>query len=270
MEIHLTDDFDLDKTARSGQCFRWQRESGGQYRIIHKGAVLRIGRTGEDAFRLNCTEEEYHTLWRPYFDLDENYRLIRQRIDPGVDPFLYAAAAYAQGVRILRQDPWETLVSFIISQNKNIPAIMRSIDLLCRAAGERLEEDCFSFPTPQAVLRLSQAQLMDCKLGYRWKYVQAAAQAVAEGSVTLEALIPAPEEEALARLMELLGVGVKVASCVSLFGLHHINAFPVDVWMKRVLENEYPGGYPFEAYSPYNGIYQQYMFLYYREMGKAA
>ena len=106
-------------------------------------------------------------------------------------------------------------------------------------------------------------------LGYRTKYVKAAAEAVKNKEIDLMALKTSDYETAMEELKKLYGVGEKVANCVALFGLHHINAFPKDVWIKRVLETEYPKGYPFEDYSPYNGIYQQYMFAYYRNGGKA-
>ena len=182
-----------------------------------------------------------------------------------------AAPTYGKGIRILRQDPWEALVSFIISQNKNIPAIKNCIALLCDAAGEHMTDDMgeayAAFPSPEAILGMSEERLRACGLGYRWSYVRSAAQAVAGGAPDLSALMSAEEGETLARLTALPGVGVKVASCASLFGLHHMDAFPVDVWMKRILAHEYPAGYPMDRRRPYNGVYQQYMFFYYRDRG---
>lgn len=122
----------------------------------------------------------------------------------------------------------------------------------------------YAFPDPESIVALKEEQLKACGLGYRWRYVHAAANAVASGEFDLGALCYAGEEELNVSLMSLPGVGIKVASCMSLFGFHRINAFPKDVWIKRILKNEYPQGYPFEKYSPYNGIYQQYMFAYYR------
>ena len=274
MEIQIQDDFDLDKIARSGQCFRWQKEGENTWRIVHKGQCLLIRELGEGRYCLSCSEEAYHTHWRSYFDLDEDYRSIRAKIKAVDDPFLHAACTYGKGIRILRQDPWETLVSFIISQNKNIPSIKNCIALLCAAAGELMTDDMgekyTAFPSPEAILNMSEEQLRACRLGYRWNYVRSAALAVAEGALDISALMPADEEETLAHLTAVPGVGVKVASCVSLFGLHHMDAFPVDVWIKRILANEYPAGYPMERYRPYNGVYQQYMFFYYRDRFSAA
>ena len=274
MEIQIQDDFDLDKIARSGQCFRWQKAGENIWRIVHKGQCISIRELGEGRCHLFCSEEAYYTHWRSYFDLDEDYREIRAKIKAADDPFLHVACTYGKGIRILRQDPWETLVSFIISQNKNIPSIKNCIALLCATAGELMTDDTgekyTAFPSPEAILSMSEEQLRACGLGYRWKYVRSAALAVAEGALDISALMPADQEETLAHLMAVPGVGVKVASCVSLFGLHHMDAFPVDVWIKRILANEYPAGYPLERYRPYNGVYQQYMFFYYRDRSAAA
>ena len=268
MILRLTDDFDPQKIADSGQCFRWTPLPDGGWRILHGGRRLILREAAPQEFDLDCGEAEYAAVWRPYLDLDEDYAQIRARIDPEADPFLYAAAEAQRGLRILRQNPWEALVSFIISQNRNIPAIRKSIELLCRAAGTPCA-DYFAFPSPQAVAALPDGALSACKLGYRAPYLRAAAESVLRGETDLAALRQSPPAEALEALLRLRGVGVKVASCVQLFGLHQLDAFPIDVWMRRVLDSEYPGGYPADRYSPYNGVYQQYMFAYYRERKNA-
>ena len=270
MEIQIKDDLDLNRIADSGQCFRWVKEESGAYRILHRDHILRIRDLGDGEFWLSCTEEEYRDVWYDYFDFGTRYRSVRRRILKKNDPFLYAACTSGKGIRILKQDAWEMLVSFIISQNKNIPAIKKSVELLCEAAGRQLEDSCgryYLFPTPEEILSLSDEDLLACRLGYRCRYVRAAAADVAEGRLDLDALRNAPEETVLRALTGVCGVGIKVANFVSLFGFHHIDAFPIDVWIRRILDNEYPGGYPMEEYSPYNGIYQQYMFYYYRNRG---
>lgn len=268
MIVQISDDFDMDKIAESGQCFRWTRADSNTYRIVAGSSCLYITSLGEDLYEFECPEEEFEGFWRDYLDLGENYRGIRERIDREEDPFLWKAAESEKGIRILRQDPWEMLVTFIISQNRNISSIRRSVELLSESCGE-LKRDprgvsYYAFPTPSAVAGLSQDDLNSCRLGYRCKYVHAAAEAVLGGKIDLEKLLAADEKSTIEALTGLFGVGVKVANCVSLFGLHHVDAFPVDVWVKRILEQEYAEGYPFDRYSPYNGIYQQYMFAYYR------
>ena len=262
------DDFDLARIADSGQCFRFSPMADGSYRVIFKDECLIIRPLGEGAFDAGCTEGEFEQTWRGYFDLDEDYRAIRARIDPGADPVLWRASECEKGIRILRQDPWETLVSFIISQNRNIPAIKRSIELLAALAGPARADarGCAyrGFPGAEEVARLGERGLGQCALGYRAKYVQAVAVAVADGTFDLAALAGASDEEAIEQLTGLYGVGIKVASCVALFGLHRLDAFPEDVWIKRVLASEYADGFPFGAYSPYNGVYQQYLFAHFR------
>ena len=268
MRIQFTDDFDPGLIAESGQCFRWYALGDDRWRVLHGAHCLLLKQTGSQAYDLDCDEAEYDAVWRPYLDMDEGYAAIRERIDPAADPFLYAAAQAQRGRRILRQEPWEALASFIISQNRNIPAIRRSIELLCQAAGapcrDSRGEAYYAFPSPGAVAAMGEEALASCKLGYRDRYLRAAAEAVAAGRVDLAALCRAKPEESLQALLTLKGVGVKVAACVQLFGLHQLDAFPIDVWIRRVLEAEYPGGYPQARYSPYNGVYQQYMFAYYR------
>ena len=219
-------------------------------------------------YRLDCTKNEYDNVWSVYLDMDEDYRSIREKIDVKIDPFLYEAACHERGIRILKQDPWEALISFIISQNRNIPAIKASIEKLAKNAGEKKidsrGEIYYTFPTPQAIADMSDEALAECKLGYRDKYVRRAAVSVCNGEIDLDKIGIGTDDEVLANLTGLYGVGKKVASCMLLFGLHHLDAFPIDVWIKRVLETEYATGYPYDDYSPYNGVYQQYMFAYYR------
>ena len=271
MILDIDDDLDLKKIADSGQCFRWERLGEGRYRVLHGALCLRIRALGGGAFELDCGEAEFDAVWRDYFDLGEDYRAIRARIDPAADPYLYAAAERQKGVRILRQDPWEALVCFLISQNKNIPAIRRSVALLAEACGQkrtdRSGEVYYAFPGPAAVAALDWEALRACSLGYRCAYVHAAAQAVLSGGLDLDRLRDTDGETALSALTGLPGVGPKVASCVCLFGLHLLDAFPKDVWIRRVLAQYYPAGWPFERYAPYNGVYQQYLFAYAREQG---
>ena len=301
MITQISDDFDLKKIAESGQCFRWERidsvienalcspidsidKQGAEkqrnipentshpctYRILAGNSCLYITEldAGQGLYELDCSEENFSSFWHSYFDLGENYRCIRERIDRARDPFLWEAADHEKGIRILRQDPWEMLITFLISQNKNIPGIRRCVESLSQSCGEnRLDSrgiPYYAFPTPQQVASLSDDALAQCRLGYRCKYVKAAAEAVLTEKINLEELIAADEKSAMKSLTALYGVGIKVASCVSLFGLHHVDAFPIDVWVKKILSQEYPDGYPYDQYSPYNGIYQQYMFAYYR------
>ncbi len=270
MILRIEDDFDLDRIADSGQCFRWEKAEQGTYRVLHGAECLYITDRGNACYELDSGEDAFREVWSVYFDLAEDYRRLRERLEGSGDTFLRRAAEAEKGIRILRQDPWEMLISFIISQNRNIPAIRRSIALLAELCGERRTDSrgrtYYAFPAPEALAAADGDSLRRCSLGYRCGYVHAAAEAVMSGAIDLEALRTADEERTMAALTALEGVGPKVASCVSLFGLHHMDAFPKDVWIRRILEREYPEGYPFEAHSPYNGLYQQYMFAYYRKL----
>lgn len=267
--IRIEDDFDLEKIADSGQCFRWQRDGDG-FRIPFRDSLLFIRKVGPQDYEVDCTEEEFDSIWRPYFDLVRSYRAIRGKIKKKDDPVLFEAAKLGQGIRILKQDPWEMLITFIISQRKNIPAIRQAVEAVCRAAGKKKTAndgtEWYMFPSAEEIASLSDEALASCRLGYRDKYVRAAAEAALRGEIDFRKLSALSHEDCLVELQKLYGVGIKVAQCVSLFGLHHLDAFPRDVWILRVLDEVYDGGknYRFDAYAPYNGVMQQYLFEYYR------
>ena len=268
IHIPLSEDFSPLKIAGSGQCFRFRVYEDGRLVIPHRRYCLTLTPEGPDGYAADCDQNEFENIWRPYFDLDTPYAVIRERIG-AEDPYLKAACEAGKGIRILRQDPWETLVSFLISQNRNIPAIKKSIELMCAAAGgDGAREDIPPFPGPEAVAALGEEGLLRCRVGYRAKYITAAARAAMEGAFDPSRLGRLTMPDCVGDLKTLYGVGEKVARCVALYGFHHLDAFPVDVWIRRVLDREYPGGYPFDRYAPYNGVYQQYMFEYERSIGR--
>jgi 3-methyladenine DNA glycosylase/8-oxoguanine DNA glycosylase len=176
MIVTIHDDFDPGRIADSGQCFRWEPVEPDTYRIIAGAECLYLTALDENRYELTCSEGSFVAFWRSYLDLDENYTRIRSRIDPASDPFLSPAAEHEKGIRILRQDPWEMLVTFIISQNRNIPAIRRSVELLAETCGERRIDSrgrpYYAFPPPSAVADLSEEELTKCRLGYRCRYIQ--------------------------------------------------------------------------------------------------
>ncbi|MDR3277152.1 MAG: DNA-3-methyladenine glycosylase 2 family protein [Oscillospiraceae bacterium] len=180
------------------------------------------------------------------------------------------AARFGAGLRLLRQDKWEALASFILSQCNNIPRIKQLIEALCREFGDPIPfggDTYYTFPPPERLAGRSEADLAPLRAGYRAKYILSAAEAVASGALDLEGLALKSPEEALAALKRLDGVGDKVASCAVLFGLHLLDAFPIDTWMKKAIAERYGGVLDPKIFSPYAGIAQQYIF-YYERSGK--
>lgn len=268
LRLRTEDDLDLERIFTCGQCFRWRRTGPGEYTGVAMGRALRLRQEG-DTLLLRCSAEEFGAVWRDYFDLDRDYRAIRRRL--AIDDFMRAASDFGAGIRILRQDGWEALCSFILSQCCNIPRITGMIEALCRAFGEPVSyegETFYTFPGPDRLAGLREEELAPLRAGYRAKYVLSAARAVSSGAMDLEAAARGTPEEAVAMLRSLPGVGDKVASCAVLFGLGMTDAFPVDVWMRRALREHYPDGLDPRVFSPWAGIAQQYIFHYARSGGQ--
>ena len=247
-----------------------------KYEII--ATDLRVtARQLADGMELDCDEDEYERFWRSYFDIEcgTDYAAIIDSVDPS-DEYLTRVAREGRGIRILRQDLWEMIVTFLISQQNNIPRIHKCIENICREYGRYMEADVgtgpegadgggyYAFPTAEALAVLDEDDLMPCNLGYRSKYVVRAARAVAEGTLDLDALHRMDHADARARLLEVYGIGNKVADCICLFALHHIESFPIDTHIRQVLEREYgtdfDDHFPFDRYHDHLGVLQQYMF----------
>ncbi len=259
------DRFDPDLTFFCGQCFRW-REENGAYLGVAGGKVGRLLKTEDGLLLQEETPGDFQSFWKSYFDLEEDYSLLRQDLLSRC-PALTEAAGELRGIRILRQEPWEALCSFIISQNNHIPRIRGIVERLCETFGEPLLEGLFSFPSPQALANRSVQELSPLRAGFRAEYLLDAARKVSEGKVDLSALPTLSLEEARARLMTIRGVGPKVAECTLLYGLHFLQAFPVDVWMKKALAGPFSGLRP-EDLGPYAGLAQQWIFHFTRTAGE--
>lgn len=262
-------DFDLDKISRSGQCFRMDQIRGeeGKYAIIAFGRYLKIEQIKEEvnSYFFSCLEEEWETIWKTYFDYETNYGRIYQKVD-NKDAYMREAVLFGSGIRILRQDLFETIICFIISQQNNIPRIKKCVENLCRNFGEKKqnfkEEDYYTFPTPEKLSTLTLEDMKSCGLGYRDKYILKTAQMIKDKEVDLNMLPGMGYEESKKELLKLCGVGIKVAECICLFALHHVDAFPIDTHIQAVLCCHYPEGFPFERYKGFAGILQQYAFYY--------
>ncbi|MCL2391672.1 MAG: DNA-3-methyladenine glycosylase 2 family protein [Oscillospiraceae bacterium] len=266
VEISAIADFNLEKTFECGQCFRWDADENGVYTGIALGRVARLRGEGSSIF-ISGTIEDFETVWRSYFDLDKDYLKIRQQLS--IDPFMKEATQFGAGIRILRQDKWEALCSFIISQCNNIPRIKKIISILSMEFGDKINFDglvFYSFPSAQRIAALCEADLAPLRCGYRAQYILSAARAVANKEIDLDSLAQATSEHARKKLKALHGVGDKVADCVLLFGLNKLDAFPIDVWMKRAMSEHYGKRFDPSIFSPYAGIAQQYIFHYTRNI----
>lgn len=237
--------FNLQSITECGQAFRWHREEGGAayvgvvnshiYRVLQKGSTLYITTSNN--------ENDSREFIKNYFDIDTDYTSIENRLIRDFD--LGRAVAFSSGNRILKQDPWETTISFIISANNSIPNIKRTIENIARAYGDPIEFEgriyC-SFPEPEKLAGLAEDELRNTRCGYRARYIIETARMVAGGQVNLYALKQAPTDEALKKLLTLRGVGRKVADCILLYSMQKYEAFPIDVWIKRAMERIYFNG----------------------------
>ncbi len=233
MIISGLEHFSLEQCLCCGQAFRWKGEGNGFHGVV-LGRVVYAEQQG-DMLTLRGVDESAGKDFIRYFDLERDYGAIKESY--AGDPFLSEGMEYAGGIRVLRQPPFETLISFIISQNNNVKRISGIIERLCKKYGKPLGED-FDFPTPEALSCLCDDDLVNCGAGYRAAYISGAARMVRDG-FDLEAVAAMPYAEARQKLQELPGVGPKVADCVALYSLGFTEAFPGDVWMKKVLNCVY-------------------------------
>ena len=259
---------DIRKIADSGQTFRMTPDEAASdeleeqtYRCIAGDRICLAG-----AGRVICPAQD-DAFWKDYFDIGTSYESFIGSIDAD-DAYLNSAAEYGRGIRILRQDPWEMLITFIISQRRSIPSIKTCVEALCKRFGRQVKTELggriyeyFAFPAPEDLAAAPLDELACCSLGYRTEYVYLASRGVSDGSVDLQAMKELSDEELLSALTALRGVGPKVANCVSLFGFYRIGAFPIDVWIDRVLKEHYPEGFPMDRYKGFAGVMQQYMFF---------
>lgn len=256
--------FNLSQICRSGQCFRMEEKADGLYSVVAGRHYLELGQQGEETV-FYCSGAQFHEFWEEYFDLGGDYASYIGKIS-GDDAYLKNAAEFGSGIRILRQDLWEMIVSFLISQQNNIVRIRRCIGNICEKYGERVVnsrgETFYAFPRPEAFSGLAENALMECNLGYRSKYVVRTAKSIVGGEVDLEVLGRLPYGQAREELLKLFGVGGKVADCICLFALHHLEAFPVDTHISQALQAHYQEGFPMDLYQGFQGVLQQYIFYY--------
>ncbi|MEG1316366.1 MAG: DNA glycosylase [Oscillospiraceae bacterium] len=258
--LSSTQELNLSKTFECGQCFRWNVNKSGIYTGIAYGHSLKIW---EENGLIICDAPDCDLpFWRDYFDLDTNYAAATA--DFTQYDYLQSCAKYGEGIHILKQEPWEALCSFIISQCNNIPRIKKIVECLCTNFGELQPSGLFSFPSAESLAVLSERDLAPLHSGYRAAYIINAARAVAEKSLDFNLLYSMDAPAAIAELSKIHGVGKKVASCTVLFGLHKMDSFPIDVWIKRALDKHFPPDFDPKALGSYAGLAQQYIFFYAR------
>ncbi len=270
------DDFSLSQTLECGQCFRYTKLENDHYLIVAKGKLLDIEQTANGLYFYHTTLTEFNEIWQDYFDLTTDYKKIKNYLihkDVKMKDIIQTGA----GIRILNQDFVETLISFIISQNKQIPQIKQVVETICVKYGTYLSEyngkKYYTFPSIEKLSTITEEQFRECKAGFRAKYLVDACSKLADGSICESNLKTLSALDMRNKLCTIKGVGVKVSNCVLLYGLKQKDAFPIDVWIKRIMENLYfkeetktdiIQAFAEEKFGHYGGYAQQYLFYYSR------
>lgn len=258
----------LRDTFECGQCFRWTFDGEGWVGVV-LDKVVRCVQTNNGFFMENTTLEDFNGFWRLYFDLDRDYGSVISGFED--DLYLKNAATYGKGIRILRQEPFETLISFIISSNNNIKRIRGIIERFCSFFGKPLDSpfpgNFFAFPKPCDLDRITYSELEPLRAGFRQKYIMDAIEKVRSGIISLDLLYEVETETAGKQLMTVKGVGQKVSDCILLFAYGRYEVFPKDVWIKRVISDVYGDDCYVLNFGKNAGIIQQYLFHYARTFG---
>ena len=267
---------DLLKVADSGQAFRIKVIDDAHIELVAYGRYLQIADLGKDRFAFSCDEKEFEDIWKPYLDLGRDYGKIVRSIDKN-DEYLMAAAKFGEGIRILKQDIFETTISYIISQRRSIPSITTSVERISKLCGKKikapqlespfvapLEKEYYAFPTPEELNNLPYKDLENTGVGYRAPYIARAAEEFSSGKLDPDALSALSDDALYKALTAMYGVGTKVANCVMLFAFARTGRFPVDVWIQRIEDRYYNGHFDCTPYPDTAGIMQQFMFYYER------
>ena len=271
-------DFEPSHIFDCGQCFRWMREDDGSYTGVCFGRVINVKKDGEDVIIDNTNMDDFNNIWYEYFDLGRDYSTLKKELAKR-DDNLKKATEFGEGIRILKQDGWEMIISFIISSNNRIPMIQRAINNISEKYGKEIGEyrgrKYYAFPTPNELSAASIEELRDCKTGFRDKYIYETTKMIINKDVDIDSLYEMDSAKCHKELMKLKGVGAKVADCIALFGIRKYDSFPVDVWVKRVMQEFYGAedmsltkmrNYGMDMFGEDAGFAQQYLFYYVREM----
>lgn len=266
--------FNIEEILECGQCFRFERLGDLKYKIIAMGRVLNIEQTGCRVTLYPCSEHDYVNIWKKYFDMDRDYNEIIEKISRD-DDIMKKAVAYGGGIRILNQEPYECLLSFIISQNNNIPRIKGIIERLAEKYGRKTGDD-YLFPQLDEISMATTEELFELKMGFRAKYIRDCIDKLLSGETDLDNINDLSTDELLKMLLKIKGVGQKVADCTMLFSMGRREVFPTDVWVKRVMEHLYFNdnetnikdihNFAKNRWGEYAGYAQQYLFYYARSL----
>lgn len=274
IKLNNLSDFEPVHIFECGQCFRWQKENDGSYTGVIKYGVINIKKENKDVIISGNFDEKDRDKILDYFDCKTDYTLIKEKLQEN-DLNMKKAIEYGYGIRILNQDPWEMLISFIISAANNIPRISRTVENISRAYGQKISwngKEYYKFPTPEELSLASIDDLRGLNLGFRDKYVYNATQMVCSGGINLSEIEKMSYKEAKSNLLQIPGVGAKVADCILLFSMKKGEAFPVDTWIKKVMAQLYNESKDIKKISTFAehkfgehaGIAQQYLFYYMR------
>jgi N-glycosylase/DNA lyase len=273
--VHGVRNFEPKHIFECGQCFRWENQDDGSYLGIAWGKVLKVEKKDEELFIYNISEAEFRDIWADYFDLYRDYGTMKEILSR--DPILRDSVEYGYGIRILNQEPFEMLISFITSANNMIPRIKKSINKISEKWGTKIlykEKEYHAFPSLQQLREATVEELTECGLGFRAKYVKAALESLCSCNQDMEWISCQEPGICHAELQKFAGVGPKVADCIMLFSMGKYSAFPVDVWVKRAMQHFYqiPDAslkrireFGIEKFGELSGFAQQYLFYYTRE-----
>lgn len=276
--------FNIIHIFECGQCFRWNKQEDGSYTGVIKDGVINVAQNGDEIIFSGITEKDFEETIKEYFDLKTNYNEYKEKLSK-IDEFLKESIEFGNGIRILKQDLWECIISFIISANNNIPRIKKIIEKLSLNYGNRIiwkEKEYYTFPSPEELSKASIQDLRDLGLGFRDKRVYKTTKMILEKEVNIDSLKKSNDTNYIREeLLKLDGVGEKVADCILLFSLKRLDVFPIDVWVRRVMnelyihnENEEKVNkkeilkLAEEKFLGIQGIAQQYLFYWKREDSK--
>ncbi len=267
-------DFNIKQILECGQSFRFTELDENTFEIIAFNKLITVYSKDNIVKFIGTNETDFLDIWVNYFDLKTDYTLIKKTL-LNDDEIMNTCIPFGDGIRILRQDPFEIIITFIISQNNRIPMIKKVIENLSMGYGTKIDDTNYAFPTFEQLKNITIEELNDCKTGFRSKYIRDFLDKIESNEINIDTLKTLEYQELKKELMKIKGVGTKVSDCIVLFGFSITNAFPVDVWIKRVVEYFYFDNNDIKIedieafgkskFGNYGGYAQQYLFYYARE-----